>query len=85
LFQMLTPERPYNVTAAERLVVTIGVPEVVDVLLDGYPANLANARTGDISRVLIDHEGCDRFYIQPDRNSMADSVSPTEKIGTDQR
>jgi transcriptional regulator with XRE-family HTH domain len=85
LFQMLTPERPYNVTAAERLVVTIGVPEVVDVLLDGYPANLANARTGDISRVLIDHEGCDRFYIQPDRNGMADSVSPTEKIGTDQR
>jgi len=85
LFQMLTPGRPYNVCAGEKLVVTIGVPEVVDVLLDGYPANLVDATTGDISRVLIDHDGRDQFYIQPERDSTGDSVSPTEKTGTVRR
>ena len=82
LFQMLTPERPYNVSANERLVVTIGVPEVVDVLLDGFPANLAKGATGDISRVLIDHDSRDRFYIQQERDRTGDSVSPAEKTGT---
>ena len=85
LFQMLTPERPYNVSAGERLVVTIGVPGVVDVLLDGYPANLVDATTGDISRVLIDHDGRDQFYVQPGRDSTGDSVLPAEKTGTTRR
>ncbi|MCX6835364.1 MAG: DUF4115 domain-containing protein [candidate division Zixibacteria bacterium] len=85
LFQMLTPERPYNVSAAEKLVVTIGVPEVVDVLLDGYPANLVDATTGDISKVTIDHTSRDQFYVQPERDSTEDSVLPAEKTDTVRR
>jgi len=85
LFQMLTPERPYNVSAVERLVVTIGVPEVVDVLLDGYPANLVDATTGDVSKVMIDHGSRDQFYIQPESDSTGDSVSPAEKTGAARR
>ncbi|MFH1741542.1 MAG: helix-turn-helix transcriptional regulator [bacterium] len=85
LFEMLAPERPYNVSASERLVVTFGVPEVVDVLLDGYPANLARARTGYISRVLIDHDSRDRFYIHQERDGTGDSVSSAEETGTTPR
>lgn len=81
LFQMLTPERPYNVSAVEKLVVTIGVPEVVDVLLDGYPANLVDATTGDIAKVMIDHKSRDQFYVQPETDSTEDSVLPSEKTG----
>ena len=75
LFQMLSPGRPYNVSADERLVVTIGVPEVVDVLLDGYPAHLVDAATGDISRVLITHENRDQFFVQPEIDSAGDSAT----------
>jgi transcriptional regulator with XRE-family HTH domain len=82
LFQMLTPERPYNVSAGERLIVTIGVPEVVDVLLDGYPANLIDAATGDISRVLIDHDNRDQFFNHPETDSAADSVAGAGRSGT---
>jgi transcriptional regulator with XRE-family HTH domain len=81
LFQMLTPERPYNVSAGERLIVTIGVPEVVDVLLDGYPANLVDAATGDISRVLIDHDNRDQFFDHPETDSTGDSVAGSGRSG----
>ena len=81
LFQMLTPERPYNVSAGESLIVTIGVPEVVDVLLDGYPANLVDAATGDISRVLIDHDNRDQFFDHPETDSTGDSVAGSGRSG----
>ena len=53
LYQNLTPERTYLVAARYRLLVSIGVPRLVEITLDGRPAFLADAESGRISRVEV--------------------------------
>ena len=53
IYQTLTPLRQYRVGAKYRLLVSIGVPRVVETSLDGRPVYLANQNTGRISRVEI--------------------------------
>ncbi len=66
VYQMLTPGRPYNVTARQQFVVTIGNPLVVDATLNGNPASLADPETGEVNQVEIDRSTVDMFAIPTD-------------------
>ncbi|MCP4684968.1 MAG: helix-turn-helix domain-containing protein [bacterium] len=61
LYQNLTPWREYNVKAAYRVLVSIGIPRLVDIKLDGTPVNLVNATSGRISRVEINQSNRTMF------------------------
>jgi len=76
LYQMLTPGRPYNVTAKEQFVVTIGNPLVVDVLLNGLPAQLADPETGEASQVEIDMSTAELFLVPADSLDSLKSQAP---------
>lgn len=76
LYQMLTPGRPYNVTAKERFVVTIGNPLVVDVLLNGLPAQLADPESGEASQVEIDMNTVELFLVPADSLDSLKSQTP---------
>ena len=65
LYQTLTPGRQYALTAKYRFLVSIGVPRVVNVIIDGQPAYLAKVESGRISRVEINQTNRDRFRSQP--------------------
>ncbi len=53
LYQNLTPWREYNVKAAHRVLIGIGIPRLVEIKLDGRPVNLIDPTNGRISRVEI--------------------------------
>jgi transcriptional regulator with XRE-family HTH domain len=84
IYQTLTPGRRYLATAKYRLLVSIGVPRVVDVELDGQPAYLASAESGRISRVEIDQTNRDQFNSPPQRRTAPSTrkVEQTEEPPT---
>lgn len=53
LYQNLTPWREYNVKAAYRVLVSIGIPRLVEIKLDGKPIDLVDPTSGRISRAEI--------------------------------
>jgi cytoskeletal protein RodZ len=65
LYRSLVAQRLYTVAAKYRLLVSIGVPRLVEVTLDGQPAYLASAETGRISRVEIDQTNRHKFASPP--------------------
>jgi len=65
LYQTLVPGRQYTRTAKYRLRVSIGIPRLVDINLDGKPAYLADPETGRISQVEIDQTNRDKFGSPP--------------------
>jgi cytoskeletal protein RodZ len=71
VFQMLSPGRPYNVTARRQLLVTIGNPLVVDVTLNGQPATLADPESGEVAQVEIDSNTLEMFFIPSDSGDTA--------------
>ncbi|MEW5795379.1 MAG: RodZ domain-containing protein [Candidatus Zixiibacteriota bacterium] len=62
LSQMLTPDREYRGRASEQFIVSLGKPTLVDVTLDGRPAQLADPETGQVSQVVIDKQNRELFY-----------------------
>jgi hypothetical protein len=81
LYKTITPGRPYEVAAKYRMVVSIGIPRVVDVRLDGQPAFLADPETGRVNRVHIDQTNRDQFFAPRERRPSG-TVSPIEAPGT---
>ncbi len=67
IYQNLTPLRQYTVSAKHRLLISIGVPRVVDITLDGQPVFLANTTSGRISRVEINQINKKDFGTPPAR------------------
>jgi len=67
IYQNLTPLRQYTISAKHRLLISIGVPRVVDITLDGQPVYLANTTSGRISRVEINQITKDDFGTPPAR------------------
>jgi len=65
LYQTLVPGQQYVRTAKYRLRVSIGIPRLVDINLDGKPAYLANPETGRISQVEINQTNRDKFGSPP--------------------
>ena len=76
VYQMLTPGRPYNVTARNQLLVTIGNPLVVDATLNGKPATLADPETGEINQVEIDRSTVDMFVTPADSADTSGAQPP---------
>jgi transcriptional regulator with XRE-family HTH domain len=77
IYYTLRPGREYAVTAKYRLRVSIAVPRVVDVNLDGRPAFLASGETGRISRVEIDQTNRHKFG-EPPRRSVPVRAKPAD-------
>lgn len=87
IFRTLTPGRVYTVSARYRLRVSVAVPSVVDVELNGRPVDLRNPATRRISRVAINQVNLDSFLNPPEpgadmtgipRISAVDSVAPVQ-------
>ena len=76
LYRNLIPGRDYQIAAQYRLVVSVGVPRLVDVSLDGRPADLTSS-TGRISRVEIDQTNRTQFLVGTKRPQSAIESSPT--------
>jgi len=81
LYRTISPGRAYAIAAKYRLVVSIGIPRVVDVQLDGQPAFLADPETGRINRVEVDQTNRDRF-LAPRERRPSETVAPAETPGT---
>ena len=80
IYRTLTPERRYEVTAKYRLRVSVGVPSVVTIELNGQPVNLRNPESGRIAGVEIDQVNLQtmlkRPMTQPPRPSAPPSQTP---------
>jgi len=61
LIRLLVPGREYTVTGKYRLIVSIGVPNAVDVELDGHLVNLRDPLNGRISRIEITQANLESF------------------------
>ncbi len=92
IFRTLTPGKVYTVSARYRLRVSVAVPSVVDVELNGRSVDLRNPATRRISRVAISQVNLDSFLNPPEPGvdiadkpkdtkppiSAADSVVPVQ-------
>jgi hypothetical protein len=83
IYQMLSPGRPYNVTAHEQLLVSIGNPLVVDATLNGQPATLADPETGEVSQVEINLSTVEMFLVPTDSvDTPSNQTQGTQASGT---
>jgi len=85
VFRNLIPGKQYQVEAKYRLLVSIGIPSLVSVKLNGQPVNLINPTTKRISRVEINQANLDSFS-HPKRtiNKTTDKPINVTKINADQ-
>jgi len=74
IFRQLTPGRTYRATAKYRLRLSIAVPRVVDITLNGKNIRPISPETGRISRVDINQINVDSFL-----NLPATAISPPVK------
>ncbi len=65
IYRTLTPGRRYEVAAAYRLRVSVGVPSAVMIELNGQQVNLRNPESGRISGVKIDQVNLREFLDRP--------------------
>ncbi len=75
LFRNLIPGRQYDVEATFRMLVSIGIPSVVKVTLNGQPVDLADPQSGRISRVEISQANLHQFLGGP-TSSGDKSIEP---------
>ncbi len=75
LFRNLIPGRQYDVEASYRLLVSIGIPSVVAVKLNGIPVELTDPQSGRVSRVEVSQANLHKF-LNPSSN---EPVNPSEK------
>jgi transcriptional regulator with XRE-family HTH domain len=61
IFRNLIPGRVYDVEAAYRLQISVGIPSMVDIELNGQPLDLVDPETKLISRVIIDQMNLAEF------------------------
>jgi cytoskeletal protein RodZ len=73
IYRNLIPWRTYQAAARYRLQVSIGIPRVVEVLLNGQPVDLSNPQTGRISKIKINQINLDRFV-----GGASDQSKPTD-------
>lgn len=62
IFRKLLPGKIYEASAKYRMVVSIGVPAVVDIELNGRLVNLRDQQSRRISRVRIDQTNLESFF-----------------------
>jgi len=74
IFRNLTPNRIYEVTAKYRMRVSVAVPSVVNIELNGKPVNFINPATGRISKVEITQINIDSILTRADSRPPAPVV-----------
>ena len=84
LYQNLTPGREYQVKAAYRVLIGIGIPRLVEIKLDGEPVDLVDPTSGRISRVEINQSNKMTFEAPRPRNTRTrPSPPPTTSAAVD--
>lgn len=83
LYQNLTPWREYNVKAAYRVLIGIGIPRLVEIKLNGQPVNLVDPNTGRISRVEINQSNWTTFEPPERTERRRPSPPPTTPVNVD--
>jgi transcriptional regulator with XRE-family HTH domain len=81
LYQNLRPWREYDVRAAYRILVSIGIPRLVEIKLDGEPVDLVDPNSGRISRVEINQANRMTFEPpeeEPSRPARQPAATPAE-------
>jgi hypothetical protein len=69
IFRRLTPGKEYSASAKHRLVVSVGVPEAVDVLINGQVVDLRDPLSQRISRIEINQANLQSFLNPSSVNS----------------
>lgn len=81
IYQNLTPGRTYRIAAKYRLLISIGIPRLVDVRLNGEPVGLAHPESGRISMVEINQANVSEFgppLPRPIRRAPVKTAPPAE-------
>jgi transcriptional regulator with XRE-family HTH domain len=65
VYQTLRPNRRYEAAAQYRMRVSVGIPSVVNVELNGQPVNLRDPESGRISGVQIDQVNLEQYLARP--------------------
>lgn len=76
IFQNLVPGRTYQVSAQYRLLMSVAVPRVVDIELNGRLIDVVSPETGRISRVEINQANIDSLF-----NPAPQLETPAETTG----
>lgn len=76
LYQNLRPWREYNIRAAYRILISIGIPRLVEIKLDGDPVDLVDPESGRISRVEINQANRSTFEAPEPRPQRRPSPPP---------
>ncbi len=75
IFRSLKPGRIYDVEAKHRLRISVGIPRVVDIQLNGKYVDLVNPETKRISRVKINQMNLKSFLV--DKQESASTITKT--------
>ena len=78
IFRNLIPGRVYNVEAAYRLQISVGIPRVVDIELNGKSLDLVNPETRRISRVIINQMNLAQFLNPPPKPEESTLQKPPD-------
>lgn len=81
LFDNLRAGRKYEVTARHRLRISIAVPSVVDISLNGQEANIADSASGRIRRVVVDQTNVASILARPMAPPVQRQSRPTSETG----
>ena len=72
----------YQFDARQRLVISLGAPEAVDIRLNGQKAVLLDSRTKKVTNLELTL-GNYRWYLTPDSMTQADSLTPQDSVRRD--
>jgi transcriptional regulator with XRE-family HTH domain len=76
LFRNLVPGQVWSLEAEYRMLVSVGIPSLVDIELNGRMVDLSDSVTGRVSRVEINQMNIDR-YVHPPSSETTTSDSST--------
>jgi len=74
IFRKLVPGRVYEASAKYRMVVSIGVPPVVDIELNGRLVDLRDQQSRRITRVNIDQTNFESFFNRTRESAAAQTT-----------
>ena len=72
IFRSLTPGKDYKASAKHRLIVSVGVPEAVDILINGQLVDLRDPVNQRISRIEVNQANLES-YLNPTSENMPNS------------
>jgi len=83
LFDNLQAGREYEVTAHHRLRITIAVPAVVDININGQEVDIADPTSGRIRRVVVDQTNVASILTERDLSAPQEQDKAAREMGSD--